>query len=173
MELVVVLAILALFIGFGAVQVDSVFGYSAKEARSKLYTSLESLQTSCLSKMKETVAKVDDAPIYMEIYEQNQIHYLRYVEYGTETKIKLGPKRIKIMYSLQDDESDPWEMASFVPIESSTPTTLKISYNRSTGGFLPLDDVAGEYVRRIYISGGRKSYILRLMPKTGKIVMIR
>ena len=74
-ELIVVVAIMALLIGFGATRMDVVFGYSAKEARSKINSSLESLQVSCISKSKGNAQTMlagtslnADVDVYMEIY---------------------------------------------------------------------------------------------------------
>lgn len=169
-ELILIIAMMALVLGFGAVQVDSLFGYSAKEARSKLYTSLENLQTACLSKTRIPASKSSDAEIYLEIYEEDSIHYMKYVEFGTETKIKLGPKRISIMYNVGDDPDDE---TAYTAIDSSggAAGTLYLSYSRTTGSFLPIND-SGDCVRWIRIAGGRKSYQLQLMPNTGKVMMM-
>ena len=166
LELIVVISLIGIVLGVLVVRVDRVFGFSAKEARSKLYTSLESLQVSCLSKETTTATTVAGANVYMEIYQKDGLHYLRYCEHTKElSNVQLGPKRISIQYSL---DSSP---ASYVNITGTT--KLRLSYNRSTGAFLPISGGASpRYVKWIVVSGGEKTYKIELMPKTGKLQMV-
>ena len=157
LELIIVVAIMMIALGVGAVQVDNVFGYSAKEARSKINTSLESLKVSTLSKSRSIAATVYDTvnplDIYIEIYQKgNGVYYLKYHEEGyDDTVVKLGPRRFQINYKLKDD------VLQDIGDEGGG---LILAYNRTTGGFVPQGTSADDVVKYIICSTASKTYEL-------------
>lgn len=179
-EVLIVMAILGVLAGIGVRQIDVIYGYSAREARSKIESSINSLKVSSLSKSTGKAKSVYDAggvlsadlDIYLKIYKKDNGLYYAYlyertVKNGVErvntTEKKLGPRRFDITYSYVDnptvmhtvgDESDP----------------LIIAYNRATGGFLQQDS-AEKQIQYIYCTTSNREYSLKLMPTTGKVVL--
>jgi len=168
LELIIVIAIMGVALFFGAVQADVIFGYSAKEARSKINTSLESLRVSCLSKSRSSATTVTDGTnpldIYMELYQEgNGIYYVRYHEEGSDDVVsKLNPRAISIKYQLR---------GGVLQDIGAKGHGLVMAYDRTTGGFIPQGTGTDDVVKNIVCSTGKKTYELELMPATGKVIM--
>ena len=170
MELIVVIAILGVVIGYIGVRANVIFGYSAKEARTKIYSSLENLRVSALSKSRSSADTIKsggglnpELDIYIEIYQEgNGIYYVSYHEDGLDDVVnKLGPKSILIQYELKDGTTH---------LVGNKGDGLFLAYNRSTGGFIPQGTGATNTVNKIITSSADKTYVLDLMPSTGKVL---
>lgn len=181
-ELLVIISIMGVVLLYGTPRVDSLFGYSAKEANSKIYNGIVNFKTSFMGKSRSqekntvintggTVAVNPNLDMYMEIYTNAKgIYYVKFYEKGYDAKVeKLGPRRIKISYTLKGDTT----MRDVGPEGSG----LVLAFDRSTGGFLAYgkDATSGEpvYVQYIYCSSGTKTYVNELMPKTGKVKAVK
>lgn len=181
-ELLVIISIMGVVLLYGTPRVDSLFGYSAKEANSKIYNGIVNFKTSFMGKSRSqekntvintggTVVVNPNLDMYMEIYEDAKgVYYVKFYEAGTDAKVeKLGPRRIKISYTLKGDTT----MRDVGPEGSG----LVLAFDRSTGGFLAYgkDTASSEpvYVQYIYCSSGTKTYVNELMPKTGKVKAVK
>lgn len=177
-ELIIVVAIMGVLIGYIAVRADVVFGYSAREANSKIFNAISSFKVSCMGKSRSTVdsvltssggtATVNPAlDMYMEIYKNSKgIYFVKFHQNGIEDTVeKLGPKRIDISYQYKGS-------ANLNPVGEEG-HGLFLAFERSTGGFIPQSVSGGSRVdiQYIYCSSGTKTYKLELMPKTGKILV--
>ena len=178
-ELLIVIILIGLFLG-AIPRIDSVFGYSAREASSKIYNGITSFKTSYMGKAKAqescsivSVGGVNtvnpNLDMYMEIFKDSKnIYYVKFYQNGVEDTVeKLGPKRISIQYQLKND-----------PDKKDIGTEgqgLILAFDRATGAFLPVDMSGGtaKYVQYIYCSSGTKTYINELSPKTGKVKKIK
>lgn len=172
-ELMITIAILGVLIGVMVVRIDSLMGYSAREACSKIDKSLSSLQVSCLSKSKGNANTIKDGAslnpqldIYIEIYKnQKGITFVKFHEEGKDDIVKeLAPRRVTISYTFTDD-------AGAVEVGEEG-QGLFLSYNRATGAFIPQTIVGSDKteVKKIYCKSGKKNYQLKLMPNTGKVL---
>ena len=179
-ELLVVIMLMGLFL-VATPRVDAIFGYSAKEANSKIYNGITSFKTSYMGKSRSqekcTMTALPGSgtvnpnlDMYMEIYKNNKgIYFVKFYEKGSEEKVeKLGPKRMNIQYTLKND-----------PTKRDIGTEghgLVLAFDRATGGFLPVEvggSGDGSYVQYIYCSSGSKEYTNELFPKTGKVKKVK
>ena len=156
-ELVIVVAILGILLGFASYNAFVINGYRARQCKNNLATAISELKVRTLSK----AAKTGD--IYMEIYDDGKAIYSK-VHYKTgEDEPKLIAKRVKVRYG-----SGP----SSVTAVGAEGSGLIITYNRSTGAFV--DNVGGSYpvstTKYIGCSFGDKVYELELVPETGKVI---
>lgn len=182
LELIIIIAIMGVVLLYGTPRVDSLFGYSAREANSKIYNGVTNFKTSYMGKSRsqETQAATSvggvttvnpNLDMYMEIYKDSKdIYYVKFFEKGADAKVeKLGPKRIKITYKIKGD--------STMQDVGTEGHGLVIAFDRSTGGFLAqgTNGLTGQpaYVQYIYCSSGTKTYTNELMPKTGKIKTVK
>lgn len=179
-ELLVVIAIMGIVLA-ATPSIDALFGYSAREASSKIYNGITSFKTSYMGKAKsqEKYAVVGSAgatavnpnlDMYMEIYRNNKdVYFVKFHENGFEDKVeKLGPKRMKIHYQLKND-------ATMIEVGTEG-HGLILAFDRATGGFLPLgtNGAGGDaYVQYIHCSSGTKIYTNELSPLTGKVKKIK
>lgn len=176
-ELIVVIALMGVVLWYATPRIDSVFGYSAKEANSKVYNAITSFKVSCLSKSRRCTDSImtssggsstvdPDLWMYMEIYKTGKgIYYVKFHEEGLEDTVeKLGPKRITISYQ--------YNGSTTMHEVGTEGHGLFLSFDRSTGGFIPQSISGGSRVdiKYIYCSSGNKTYKIELMPKTGKVM---
>ena len=180
-ELLVVIMIMGVVL-VATPSIDSISGYSAREASSKIYNGIISFKTSYMGKARSQEEYVmtsvggssainPDLDMYMEIYRNDKdVYYVKFHEDGAEDKVeKLGPRRIKINYQLKGD--------STLREVGTEGHGLVLAFDRATGGFLPLGKFGSTgnwaYVQYIYCSSGNKTYTNELMPKTGKVKKIK
>lgn len=147
-ELIVVIAILAV-LGAGAVMgVGMLSGWQLKECVSLLDGGLNETRTEALSKQAAylTVSCDKNGSYYMEMT-------------GKPAE-KLAGDKITITYTTDAGEGE-------VAITAEKP--LRLSYDRASGAFLPIDDDTGVYCTAIYVRiGEEKSSTIKLVKNTGK-----
>lgn len=178
LEFIIIIAIMGVVLLFATPRVDSVFGYSAREANSKVYNAITSYKVACMGKSRSNVDSVLTSAggssvvnpaldMYMEIYKTgNGIYYVKFHQAGEEDKVeKLGPKRINISYQYKGSTN-----LHEIGTEGNG---LFLAFDRATGGFIP-QSVSGSSrvdIKYIYCSSGTKTYKLELMPNTGKVIV--
>ena len=174
-ELLIIIALMGVVLWYATPRIDSVFGYSAREANSKIYNAIISFKTSYMGKARNSSQCIynggaisSDLDMYMEIYRDSKnIYYVKFHQNGEEDIIeKLGPKSINISYQYKGS-------AEFEQIGTEG-NGLVLAFDRTTGGFLAQSTSGGNpvYVKYIYCSSGTKTYKIELMPKTGKVMVV-
>lgn len=167
-ELIITIAIIGVIVTVGVRRMDTVSGYSAREAISKVESAINATRVSCMSKSKEAVESIyvsgslnPDLNVYLEIYEKsNGMHYVKLHEGAKAVETKLGPRKISVTYTFTGDATRR--------SVGSEGNGLFLSFDRSTGGFIP-QDAAGTSVEYIYCSTSKKDRMVHLMPTTGKV----
>lgn len=172
-ELIVIMAIMGIIVTFGVVKSEVLYSYRAQEAYKKVlstlttekvqvlsYSALTSGNTSVQDSTGAVTSDVRNNGVYIEFYmDKNMVYTKTYVK-GTpkeEKGAKVAGKGVTIEYVLD---------GATVTLADGAP--LRLSYDRSTGAFLPCKD--GKYVTEISILGGSREYTIKLMKKTGKAV---
>lgn len=173
-ELLIIVAIISILVGMVVVKGDVIFSYNAQEANKKVVSTLSTGKVQVLSKSKlvssntsvktgTTVNPVVEAEgVYIEFFVEGNSIYTKTYDKGTAIgeKAKIGSKGVVLSIKLDDNSEEV--------LTGGEGEGIMFSFDRSTGAFLPYKD--GKYVKEIHVSGGRREYIIKLMPKTGKVV---
>ena len=171
-ELMVVIAIMAVLMGFSSYSFGLILSSSAKECAQKLSSQLYETRTGSMSRYGEELTiyyhkNAGSSDVFSDGY------YIRRATFtikkdGTqellsdkETK-KIASGRVKITAYLEGD-STPYIINSM--------TKIKISYNHSSGAFTypSINNVQQpSYLEKIVIESGNKVYTIKMVPETGK-----
>lgn len=146
-ELIVVIAILGVIAGGTILSTNVVFSMGVKGCTDYLYGYLGKTRIDAMSK----------ASAELEIYRNSNGEY--YAKLSTETEeTKIGKSPLEISYYINNDTT------KYIISDSNI---LKLSFDRSSGAFLPLEGSAN-YCEKIIIKGGAKESVILLVPETGK-----
>ena len=173
-ELIIIVALMGVVLWYGTPRVDSVFGYSAREANTKIYNSIVSFKTSYMGKARGSATYVrsgssvnPDLTMYMEIFRNSKNRYFVKFHIDGEADVveELAPNKIDISFQYKGG-------TTLEPVGEEG-NGLILAFDRSTGGFLPQSISGGSpvHVKYIYCSSGTKTYKIELMPQTGKVMI--
>lgn len=195
-ELIVIIAMLAILIGAVGVNLGLIKKYHAKECRQMIYSSLESGRLISLSKSTggKTTNGSDATKTYLAFFRNatDNCNYYAIIVEGSVTDIKkISKSDVRIFFGPTNKDVSPAVIKGFTCLDSYTfdigkkdlninmltdfPTLLddvisggyRIAYNRSTGGFL--QDSSGNVNLSIYANSGKYYYPVFLYKSTGKV----
>lgn len=160
-ELVVVIAIIAVLAGVGILQINMIYGFYSKECAKNLESQLNKVQITNMSKMFTE----------MEIYKKDDGYYTKVIENKDtpskrETEQKIGKKSVEITFST--DAKDSTEQTL------DAGTVIVIQFKRSTGELETKDSGDPSRINgchRLWIrqKGSSKYYTVTIHKDTGKI----
>lgn len=157
-ELIIVLAILAVVTGVSFVGLGYVYGKNVKSSIEKIDNSLLKIQSYTMSK------STGGRDIYMRLTKKSDGFYVEYWHAGAASPIEsenIG-KRNYTMTAYYDGGS-----SGTVAVDSGSP--VDIYFDRSTGGLLPLTAGGDTYWERIEVkAGGTGGYSINISKITGK-----
>ncbi len=174
-ELIVVIAIMAIMVGLGVLSVNLIFGTQARTCAQKVSGMLNETKTGCLSRFDETMTiayytKGQDGKSEFTAdgyYAVNKVYTINKdaasIQIGTTDSAEirpLGSKNVEIHVYLSDG-------SDFI---LGTTKKLTISFKRSTGAFkTAMVDGAdtGAYIEKITFSSGLKTYTMTMVHETG------
>lgn len=174
-EVLIMVVVISLIAGFGLKNTQATFGYNAKEAYKKVVSTLSTGKVQTLSKSQlvsndtpvktgsAVTSQVANEGVYVEFYVKGtDIYSKTYVKGIAESPDgeKIGGKGVVINYKLDDGTTGT--------LTEEEGNGLMFSFDRSTGAFLPYS--GNRYITELTVSGGKRSYVIKLMPKTGKVV---
>ena len=153
-EMIIVIAILAVVSGGVAIGIGSALSKPAEECASKITDSLKNARITTMG--KKTVE--------LELYSATDGIYLKETRSetgGTPTvkTIKIGQKGVTVTYQLTGE-------ADYTSL-GGVGSPLKLSFSRATGGFN--QGAAGKYCEYIKITKGNREHTLQLQSLTGKV----
>ncbi len=166
-EVVVIVAIIAILGGYIAYNIGVTNGYRARKAKNILASQISELKVRTLSKAIAT------GDTYMKVYQDGKTVYsaVYYKEGGTtqsEEPVELG-SRIGVTFG--------GSALSETTIGDEASTQLILCFNRSTGALMKYEVTGGtptitslsdiEYVKTKVFD---KEYVIELVPATGKVV---
>jgi len=171
-ELVVVIAIMAILVGLIVVSLSSVFGTKALECAEKVSAKIDSVKTGSVSLYNETmVLKYDTDGYYTECGVFTIDKYANSVAASNPEIRKVGAKNVVVKaYTTNGAE---YNVAS---------DNITISFDRSSGAFaqarvnnILLVDGSGVplYFEKITFSAGSRTYTIEMIPETGKHTLTR
>ena len=165
-ELVVVIAIMAILVGLIVVSLSTVFGTKALECAEKVSAKIDSVKTGSVSLYNETMElKYDTDGYYTECGVFTIDKNANSVAASDPEIRKVGAKNIVVKaYTTNGAE---YNVAS---------NYITISFDRSSGAFAPaqvngavvMDGTTPLYFDKITFSAGNRTYTLQMVPETGK-----
>lgn len=163
-EIVIVVAIMAILAGSVGIGVGMVLRKPADECASKLQSALQSNRMTAMGKVDARLEiYIEDGYIYIREIITSEVTPGHLDTQKTETRI--GDRGVELYYVLSNNRT--------TPIHLSEGNPLILSFNRSNGGFNDLADMdsslANVYCEKIYINKGNRTQVLTLTRLTGKV----
>lgn len=168
-ELVVVIAIMALVTAGVGISVSSLNGSKVKKCADELVSAMESARVMTLGKEQNAV----EAILYQEADGGIRVKTLRNNTVIAERELGESPIEIKVYF---DNEATSYGLAD---IAGNSPTGnteagLHIMFNRSSGAFVEKTNKAGgaekDYCTKVEVTGQGRTIEINMVGKTGKIV---
>lgn len=182
-ELMVIVAIMAILIGVLAANIGRISGYRAKECRTKVMSSLENGRLMTLSKSRGGTSLVN-SNTYL-CFVRNETDGCNYCLTVVENEItdvkKVSKGKVTLKYSYTKDATDGTPIGSFAgpstlsmetadaTLQTALAAGTKIAFNRQNGAFLPVDSAGTTYYYQLFATLGQYNYGITIHPKTGKI----
>ena len=176
MELIVVIAIMAIMVGVGVLSISLLFGTQARGCAQKVSSMLNETKTGCLSRFDETMTLKyctkgqDGNKSYTAdgYYAISKVYTIKkdatMVPVGNDASAEvrsMGSGNVVITVYLSDGTS----------FELGQDKEITISYNRSTGAFDPVivdGAQTSHYVSKITFASGTRTYTITMVKETGK-----
>lgn len=178
-EMVITVAIFAILLGILVPSLNSILGFRAQRAANSIASALDKTKIEASNRLvgEMKLEKLDDG-YYIS-------YYLDRGKVGTESNVeqdqaeKIAPARTLISYVTDDNETH----------QMKTGDSIVLTYDRATGGFLPLQETTwtqkailaeldagkdipltreGSYCTAIIVQGGRRIKTINMDINTGK-----
>ncbi len=182
-ELIVVVAIMAILLGVMAVNISRISGYRAKECRTKVVSSLENGRLMTLSKSRGG-SNINNTRTYL-VFVRNDSNGCNYCITVVENQItdvkKVSKGRVTLKYSYVKDASDGTAIGSFSGpknLSINSPDSVlvdavaagfRVGFDRESGAFLSYDGSGSTNVYQMFASLGNYNYGISIHPKTGEV----
>ena len=179
-ELIIVIAIFAILLGIAVPSLNSILGFRVNRAANSIASALDKTRTEAMNRLVGEMKLEKRADGYYISY------YLDRGKVGGASHVteddpeKIAPARTEISYTTDADGTSHVMKAG---------DSLILTYDRATGGFLPIQSTVisqeeilndlkagkdvplqktGTYCTSITVSGGRRYKTLSLIKETGK-----
>lgn len=155
-ELIIVMAIMALLAGGTLIGIGMVSGKPAEECASKIHSSLQGNRITAMGKYSSSIS--------FYVNTDGSIYMMETINGADSAPVKIGDSGVKVQYRVTGDGAEEWHDLG----SSSDP--LIISYNRSTGAFNDLEAMGldDKYCLEIKCSKANKVKVITLYHLTGK-----
>ena len=172
-ELIVVIAIMAVVIGIGTFSFSLLFGTQAKSCAQKFSGMLNETKTGCMSRFDETMTLAyrlkgsDPAITSNGYYAENRIYTINKDAVSvaaSDTELRrMGSGRVVITVYLTDGSS----------FELGEDNSITISFDRATGAFDETTAVVGGssvtgYIKEMTFQSGLRTFTITMVQETGK-----
>lgn len=161
-EMIIVVTIVAMVAGTVALGIGFVTGKPAEKCANKLQSLMQRSRITTMGKLEAR----------LEIFLKNDCIWVREVVQTAgeaepkKTETQIGEKDVILYYRITGESTYR---------ELTAGSVLIISYDRSSGAFKDLSAMgsswAGKYCEEIKIEKGNKTKVLKLVTRTGKIIM--
>ena len=156
-EVMVVIAIIAVLGGVGIWGINALTGRPAQQCSQKIVYSLERHRTTATGKVSALYELCEkDSKIYVREWVSNGSNPID-TSAAPSSEIQIGAVGVTVEYTVG---SDPTR-------NNIRDFPLRLSFDRSSGSFKPL--AGGGYCKKIYVSSGGREYSVTLVPLTGKV----
>lgn len=168
-ELIIVIAIMAILVGFATISVSIITGWDARECAEEIESHLNHVRTNALSKLGAEMRITRDGTS-----DEYTIEYVEYnfqgdasgslVEVATVTRTYLIGKENVTIECFFDDGTD---------LIISDLQNVSLGFDRSSGAFteVKINDLtrSNVYCTSMEITRAGTTYAINMVPKTGKI----
>ena len=157
-EVVVVLAIMAVVAGAGLSFMTLLTSNRVKECTNKISSTISKVRVDAMSKSKDS----SGSDYYLELYKgADGKYYIRKHLDSTIVEEIVGGSNLTITYTENDLSASTYTI--------SASEILTIKFDRTTGGFKPTHGT--NYCKKIVVSNGSKSKTIVISPRTGKVAV--
>ena len=150
-ELIVIIAIMAVFTTSVITYVGLIGNSQAKKCAKELSSSLSQTKVCAMSRSKAS----------MTVYTDDKGVYVKYVQGNLEKTEKIGNKGVKVEYRTVRDSN------VFTAVGNSVDSGIKIEFDRASGACKPM--TGDVYCYGFKVTAGKTSYIVNIEPLTGKV----
>lgn len=169
-ELIIVVAILAIILGIGVRNLGVIQQYNNRETQDKLINAIKAHKVDALSKSvknngEAVCSDVTKMDAYLKIEKDGSFYYVTsYMPGSNRNPARITKSRGTKIYFVLDNAAAGTEILAASP--------LYLSFNRSTGAFLPYTNAGGtkSYVTGLIITTGSYQKFVSLEGKTGKVL---
>lgn len=159
-ELVIVLAIMAILITIGVRNLGVLDTYRCRECQTAIVSALQNNKVYCLSKSYSNTSDVTSADTYLQIkYENKKVYLVTHVK-GADTKTEVISKGSNTEVGYRKTSG-----SNIVYLADNG--HIEIGFNRSSGAYLPTSGT--DYYTNLYVKTGNKVRDIKLETKTGKV----
>ncbi|MBR1932033.1 MAG: prepilin-type N-terminal cleavage/methylation domain-containing protein [Lachnospiraceae bacterium] len=146
-ELIVVIAIMSVVSAGVLMSMSVVTGQNIKSCYAQLDSNIENARLLAMSKNNVTIKLYAKAngEVYIKLS-------------NATDEVRIGKRGLSVRYMTNTGVQDATEAAP-----------LELAFDRSTGAFKPLNGTTDVYCQKIILSDGKRTFTMRLVPKTGKI----
>lgn len=182
-ELVIIIAIMAILIAAMAVNIGRISGYRAKECRTKVVSSLENGRLVTLSKSRGG-SNITNTNTYL-VFVRNNANGCNYCITVVENEVtevkKISKGNVTLKYSYTKNATDGTPIGSFsnshglgldspdADLQAAIAAGFKVGFSRQNGAFLSYDSAGNTNVYQMFASLGRYNYGITIHPKTGEV----
>lgn len=181
-ELIIVVAIIAILSTIMAVNIGRLSGYRAKECRSKVISSLENGRTMALSKSRGG-SNTSNTNTYL-VFVKNTTDNCNYCITVTDSTItdvkKISKGNVTLSVAYSQDVASGTPVGSYAAgvknlsintasdvLQNCVSSGTVVAFNRQSGALLPTD--GGDNLYHMFASAGAYQYEITIHPKTGKV----
>ena len=167
-ELVTVIAIMAILAGVVTIGYGILTGKQAKESRDELQSKLEMVRTQTMGKRTVTAELAEDEAGKYVLTVTSTV-----AQDGSDPQVseyKLGGKSCRIYYSCSKDCTYTDGGVGIIEIDEDN--SLCLEFDRGSGAMKPistLEDGTSQYIYHIFVVERDKVYGIRIYPETGKM----
>lgn len=182
-ELIVIVAIMAILLGVLAANISRISGYRAKECRTKVVSSLENGRLMTLSKSRGG-SNINNTRTFL-VFVRNNGDGCNYCITIVENQItdvkKVSKGNVTLKFSYVKDAADGTPVGSFTGpknLSISSPGNVltdavsagfKVGFDRQNGAFLSYDASGNTNIYQMFASLGSYNYGITIHPKTGEV----
>lgn len=151
-ELIIVIAIIAVLTGIVMMSVSIISGLPAKKCANNIYSALSRVRVTTMGKNMDT--------LQLEV-RPDGIFAVETIDSVVETK-QLGKNTVKLYVTVNSGGTE-------TETEITSGGSILIDFNRSTGALKPITVGSTDYYTKIRAKKGGKSYTVSIVPFTGKM----
>lgn len=158
-ELIIVMAIMAVLAGGTLIGIGMVSGKAADECANKLFQTIQSNRMTAMGKYSASLSVYKDT--------DGVIWVMETVDGVDKTPIQIGSSGVSVQYRVTGDGDSAWRNLG----DDASP--LILSFDRSNGSFKDLESMglADKYCLEIRCSKANKVKVIKLYHLTGKIAI--
>ncbi len=168
-ELIVVIAIMAVLAGGFLSMIGLLSGKQARQAAQDITSSVEKNRVVSMSRSSGAASDVTAADVYVRITRKDRNIVIEQYVKGTVTdSVTVRGNRIShfYVYTAAGGNSAVTDKAEKTELDENG---IILAFDRATGAFLPASAEQGTYIKKLEICEGARTCFVSMVPATGRI----